>query len=146
MEKKKIRLEDLPKKDAFRAPDGYFDSLSSRLNDRIERSDVQSRVRILSIWKPLAIAASLIGILCVVWFGYRSAESSNAETLLTQVSIEDLQTYLGADDVEIEDVVMLADDELFVETDLLPDAVESLNNEQLENLYNEFETLKEDTL
>jgi hypothetical protein len=146
MEKKRIKIEELPKNDSLRAPDGYFDSMTSRLQGKLGEEKTSSS-HATSLWGPLAIAASVIGLLCVVWFSFRGMQDpANAETQLAQVAVEDLQAYLAIDELEIEDLAILADDEFFEEADLLPASVETLEDEQLEDLFTDFKTLKEDTL
>ncbi len=61
--KKRIRLEDIPNESPFRAPEGYFEDFTERLNRRIEEEagERQETVRPwIRIRAQLALAASII--------------------------------------------------------------------------------------
>jgi hypothetical protein len=147
MEKKFNNLEDLPKRDSLKAPDGYFSSLASRIDERLEaRKETKS---VFLMYRRLSIAASVAGILCVGWLGYKVAftPAKTAERLLAEIPVHDLQLYLSADDVEVEDLLAVATEDMLEPTqDRIDDVIESLDEGDINDLYNEFEIAKDDTL
>ncbi len=62
-EQKKYRLkEEGHKENPFKVPEGYFDTLSDRVMDRINREEPEKKVRIRQIIRPqLALAAAILG-------------------------------------------------------------------------------------
>ncbi len=146
---KKFRLDDHKKQDPFRAPEGYFDSLAARLAARIEGQRAEKTVRVFPLRTYLAIAASIIGMIAIAWFGYSTLQGSanSAEALLAQVSNDDLAAYISSDDLEIEDVVSFVEGDIMNESpESIEDALHSLDDETIDDLYNDFGISKDDTL
>jgi hypothetical protein len=147
MEKKFTSLEDLPKRDSLKAPEGYFSSLGSRIDERLE---ARKQTKVFSLtYRRLSIAAAVAGLLCVGWLGYKVAftPTQTSERLLAEISVDDLQSYLAADDIELEDLLAYTTEDLFEPTeDRIDDVIESLDQRDIDNLYDEFEIAKDDTL
>ena len=69
-------LSQLPKKDAFTAPEGYFDDLPSMIQDRvIAQSKTKSRV-LSPKWAFGSFG--LAAVLCLVFFLGQSSEDTNS--------------------------------------------------------------------
>lgn len=69
---KKIRLEDIPKKNPYRVPEGYFDSFNDRLRDKIQ-SEEEKPVRNLRFMlrSNLALAAAILAFALISYFSFR---------------------------------------------------------------------------
>ncbi|MCZ8355828.1 MAG: hypothetical protein O9340_13895 [Cyclobacteriaceae bacterium] len=89
------KLDSIPKKDFLQAPDGYFDSLSHRINKRLEKPEA----KVLWFHQPafrIAIASVVIAVFGWVWSQNNQVE--NAENLLASIETEDLIAYLAEEE------------------------------------------------
>jgi hypothetical protein len=155
---KKFKLDDHRKQDPFKAPETYFDSLADKLTARIESRSAEQTAKevqlktnpyMLAARAYLAVAASIVGIIVLSWFGYSTFQTSaeSADTLLAQVSTDDLAAYIFTDELEIEDVVSFAAGDIMDESpESIEDALHSLDDKAIDDLYNEFGISKDDTL
>ncbi|MGC1242989.1 MAG: hypothetical protein WA874_15475 [Chryseosolibacter sp.] len=112
-------LEDIPKKQIYRVPDGYFENLPSRIQTRIAHEQAGARKQPVFRYSlryalPLVIAAA-------VSFYYYNASKPDASSILATVETDDLITYIEESDVTTEDLLE------FVE----------FNNEDLDSIENE---------
>lgn len=94
---KRIKLEDLENKLPYREPEGYFEKLPSVVQSRIyERvSEKENSFSVSWSWKRTALlgaAASVVGIL--LWVTYPQRQHSLGEETLSQVSDDEIITYL----------------------------------------------------
>jgi hypothetical protein len=101
------RLEDIPKKQSFKVPNGYFDDLPTRIQARIQEAEKKSAWTWMPTpsfaWK-LALPVILIGIVSVVvWNNLSSAEDPFAK--LDSVPTEQLLAYLESDDITTEEII-----------------------------------------
>jgi hypothetical protein len=143
-EKKHRNLDDIPKKDIFKAPEGYFDSLQNRINERVSGHRPEgriigmpaSRVKYIS----LAIAAAIA--LLIVFLPARQTDpaSPSAAELISAISNEDALAFLKASDVEIDDLLGLSEPELWDEVivDAVPDTTTDISNTDAETLYEQY--------
>lgn len=105
MEKKRIRLEDLPKKEIFRTPDRYFDELPSIIQAKVVKPTPEPAFTFS--WTPrrtwLSLAsASLIALL--VWLTYPTRQESLGEDTLSQVNDQEIINYLKAQNINHLDI------------------------------------------
>lgn len=109
------RLEDIPKKNIFETPEGYFDELPGIIQSRIA---VKSRTTspFPSFGLALRYAVPLLVIAIALFFVFRSnAPLGNPDELLASVSTEELAYYLVESDFttdELLDLVELSDEEI----------------------------------
>lgn len=94
---KRIKLDDLERRSPFREPEGYFEKLPSviqaRIYDRV--TEKENSFSVSWSWKRTALlgaAASVVGIL--LWVTYPQKQLSLGEETLSQVSDEEIITYL----------------------------------------------------
>jgi len=112
------QLENIPKKEFFRVPDGYFDKLPSKIQARIETSKPDHafqpalRLALLCAIPLVLVAASLF-----FYFGHRP----DTESMLASVETADLIQYLQGSDMTTEEVLAIVD--------LSAEEVESFENE-----------------
>jgi hypothetical protein len=143
---KKINLESIPKKEVFNAPAGYFESLSTRIDSRIDVQSGDRKVRQFYSWRQIGytVAASL-SIFALVWFGTIRFETGTPEQILAGVPSSDLQAYLENEDLEVSDIIEHSGFELIddCETKItLPEVDDSA----LDILYEQYDITPEDTL
>jgi hypothetical protein len=112
------QLENIPKKEFFRVPDGYFDKLPAKIQARIETSKpdhgFQPALRLALLWAipPVLVAAALF-----FYFGPRP----DTESMLASVETADLIQYLQGADMTTEEVLTIVD--------LSAEELESFENE-----------------
>ncbi len=104
------KLDDIPKKNVFSTPDGYFDNLPGIIQARIAKKEkVHSPVGTFSMALRYAIPVLAIGI--VLFFVFRQTDemTSNPERLLAEVSAEELTNYLVDSDFSTEELLDMVD-------------------------------------
>lgn len=97
------RLEDIPKKDIFEAPEGYFDRLPSVIQSRVT-TESSSRWTLFAqpVWKyALSLAFLAAGL---YWFMLRPATKS-PEQMLASVDTASLIAYLNESDMSTEEIL-----------------------------------------
>lgn len=118
------RLEDIPKKNIFEAPEGYFDELPGIIQSRVADKRGASSP-ILSFGLVLRYAIPVVAIAFALFFVFRQNDPlGNPDELLASVSTEELTYYLVESDFttdELLDLVDLSDEEINALNDeLLP--------------------------
>lgn len=94
------KLEDIPKENFFRVPEGYFKYLSGKIHERTigaahssDRAGAGSGSR---LW--LAIPVMILAVAGIFWFSQDSPQA-DAEMLLASVDSETLMEYLSGHDL-----------------------------------------------
>jgi hypothetical protein len=124
------RLEDIPKKESFKVPDGYFDDLPMRIQARIQEAEKKT------VWLPnlsfalkFALPSILVGIVSVVlWNNLSKKEDAFAN--LDTVPTEQLLAYLEADEITTEEII----------------ANTEFSDSEINSLYQPHEELRDDEL
>ncbi len=115
------RLDDIPKKDFFQVPDGYFEKLPSDIQMRVapkRRSFVA--IRVLRYALPVVLIA-------VALFLYRSGTPTSAEEILASVDPLELIDYLQE--------TGMSTDEILEAVELTPEEVDALEKEVYVDTY-----------
>lgn len=100
-------LSQLPKKDAFTAPEGYFDDLSSKIQDRVI---AKSKSRVFSpAWAFGSLG--LASVLCLVIFLGQSPNETN-------VTKQEASAYVNENIEQEFDETLLAEELTSTESDL----------------------------
>lgn len=94
---KRIKLENLERTSPFKEPEGYFEKLPLAVQARIyERAtEKENSFSVSWSWKRTALlgaAASVVGVL--LWVTYPQKQLSLGEETLSQVSDDEIITYL----------------------------------------------------
>jgi hypothetical protein len=115
--KGQMKLEDINKENIYKVPDGYFENLPMKIQ---QRTSVASEGRTSLVPSKLwyAIPAMVLVIAGVLWFGQPEAQVVDAETLLASVETTELVSYLDEVDMTDADVLFIEGDEQ-VNTDSL---------------------------
>ncbi|MBL7871279.1 MAG: hypothetical protein JNM78_06695 [Cyclobacteriaceae bacterium] len=95
------KLEDIPKKNIFEVPEGYFEKLPGIIQARVTKPEpVAVRVWVISLKYALPlIAAMAVGIF---WFSNQSEKSFNEQ--LASIQTEQLIAYLNDADLQIDNL------------------------------------------
>lgn len=93
----KLNLETIGRREPYRVPAGYFDTLTDRVVARAEGARVARRRRIFAGISS-AVAAAAVVILLVVWpqsSPIEAPEHIDFEQYFANLSLEDQQEYLN---------------------------------------------------
>ncbi len=93
----KYKLDDIDKKETFKVPDGYFEDLPLKIQQRISTGQKKQR-RGIPVWS-LAMAASVIVILTFIFL--IPDNNSAAEDMLAEIPQDELIAYL--DQLELDE-------------------------------------------
>lgn len=96
------KLEDIPKKQLFEVPEGYFDRLPGLIQARVSRQEKQS------VGQPylrygLKYALPTFAIAVVTLFLWTGPTTQSAEEVLASISSEQLVAYLQETDLNADD-------------------------------------------
>jgi hypothetical protein len=113
-ERKRIRLSDLDRKHPFKVPEGYFDTLASKIQERVEGiPEVESvsvkplPTKVVSFpnwWRVSAVAASVALIVGLIWFTLPVRQGALGPDALSAVSDDAILDYLESQDLDYYDL------------------------------------------
>lgn len=99
------KLEDIPKKNIFEVPEGYFDRLPSVIQARVAQQASES------VWAPFlkfslryALPVVVLGAVAI-WFYGQPSGPQNAEDMLSSVDTSQLVAYLEDSDLTTDDLL-----------------------------------------
>lgn len=144
-DKKRIKLDSIPRRNFQQVPEGYFDQLPSMIHKRIE-TESKSKSRVITIgfnWQTAAIAAAITLVLVFSGIFKSFSPPASAEDILAEVSVEEILEYLDYSEITTNEIIAVLnvdenDIDDFIENDIL-----LLNNDEFESineldLYQEF--------
>ena len=138
-----MKLEDIKKKNIYTVPDKYFDQLPTRIQSRVnEKNPVSWLSWNWSLTYKLPAPAIAI-VLMVIYFGRTDHYSiQDTDTILAQVSTEDIIAYLEFTDITTDDIIEtvdFTDIELdFYEDGPIIQEFNEIDEEDMELLLNEY--------
>jgi hypothetical protein len=134
------RLEDIPKKQSFKVPDGYFEDLPMRIQARIETEKPKSVVSFSygKLALRYALPIILTGIVSVVVWNNYAAKTEDPLVTLENVAAEQLVAYLENDEISADDILENAS---FSNTmvDEMQQPYEGISDKELDELANEYD-------
>jgi hypothetical protein len=134
------RLEDIPKKQSFKVPDGYFEDLPMRIQARIETEKPKSVVSFSygKLALRYALPIILTGIVSVVVWNNYAAKTEDPLVALENVAAEQLVAYLENDEISADDILENAS---FSNTmvDEMQQPYEGISDKELDELANEYD-------
>lgn len=134
------RLEDIPKKQSFKVPDGYFEDLPMRIQARIEAEKPKPVVSFNygKLALRYALLAILIGIVSVVLWNNYATKTEDPLLALDNIPAEQLVAYLENDEVTADDILEHA---AFSNTmvDEMQTPYEGISDKVLDELANEYD-------
>jgi len=99
------KLEDIPKKDVFKVPEGYFENLPTIIQSRVAgRNKEKVFFPAFSLALRYALPVVVLGVIGYFWLGPK-AEQKSAESILATIETEDLVAYLNETDLTTEELL-----------------------------------------
>lgn len=142
-----INLEDLPKKQVYEVPDGYFDKLPSVIQAKaVDSKKSSSTVFNWSLaWRYAMPIVALV--LMVTYFTLRiKKQDIDVEAMIGDVPTEELVAYLTESDITTEELLSIIDiDELDVDG-MINENIELLNDNEWDELLDEYPDIEDDIL
>lgn len=133
------KLDDIPRKNIFEVPDGYFDKLPGIIQSRVASRDKQSRP-VFGFALRLAVPLMLVMFIAAVVWLYQPGTDVNPENILASVQTEDLVAYLSEADITTDElldyIVLDAEDALQIEGSVYEFQLDDYN---MEDILNEIE-------
>jgi len=99
------KLDDIPKKNIFEVPDGYFDRLPMKIQARAEITKETHSIPVWNLAVRYALPIVIVGFALVYFFKPRAHQT---EELLAEVSNEHLVAYLSETDINLNDLLEIA--------------------------------------
>ena len=97
------KLEDIPKKEVFDVPEGYFEKLSGMIQSRVSKPSAIAR----PIWVyglRYALPAVILLAVAIFWFD-RPADDRSPEGMLASIQTDELVAYLNDTDVTTDELL-----------------------------------------
>ena len=98
------KLEDIPKRDLFEAPEGYFDRLPGIIQARVAES-ARKPGWLPSLQGSLKYALPVLAIGIAAVFYLNKPEEQSAESLLASIDSAELVAYLEETDISADDLI-----------------------------------------
>jgi hypothetical protein len=98
------KLEDIPKKHAFEAPEGYFDRLPGLIQARLEK-EAPARVQQPYFRYAVQYALPVVLLLIISWFALKPSATPQAEDVLAGIATDDLMAYLEEADLSTDELL-----------------------------------------
>jgi hypothetical protein len=147
-QKPNIKLSDIPKRDPFQAPDGYFDDLQAKIDRRIADAPKAKVIHVnwRNIGYAVAAAVTLLVAVLVAVDGPSKSTPSAAE-MIAQLTAEDCLAYLTSTDIEIDEIIQGTDAEIWSDPVEAPmDSGSDLSDEDLDLLYERYGVTSDENL
>ena len=125
------KLEDIPKKDVFKVPDGYFEDLPGIIQARVAQPETDAAIRPVSshAWR-YALACTIFAVAGVFWLT-RDDNAQTPESILASIDTADLVAYLNNDDLTTEELLnqvsLDAEDADQIEEEVYGQGLEEMN-------------------
>lgn len=99
------KLEDIPKKQIFEVPDGYFEKLPGIIQSRVTQHREEKKWWLEYHYSlRLALPAIVLLVAGIFWFS-DSPKDVDAENMLASIQTEDLITYLNEGDLTTDELL-----------------------------------------
>ncbi len=99
------KLEDIPKKQVFDVPEGYFEKLPGIIQSRVATGSKETYTRpVFSYALRYALPVVVVFALVTFWFN-RDVEVTSAESILASIETEDLVAYLDNADLSTDELL-----------------------------------------
>ena len=97
------KLEDIPKKEIFTVPEGYFDKLPGIIQSRVATRE-KSAIPVFQMAFRYALPVLIIGV-AVFWFMKPGSDAKSAEGILAGIETTDLIAYLEETDLSTDELL-----------------------------------------
>ena len=134
------KLEDIPKKEIFNVPEGYFDKLPGVIQSRVAEDEKRTSSPVLRMALQYGLPSFAIVVIAVLLFFKPDTADHSAESILASIETPDLVAYLHETDMSTDELL----DEVLLDTqdaEQIEEAVYDLNlgDEDLENIADDFD-------
>ena len=137
-----MKLDDIKKKNIYTVPDNYFDQLPTRIQSRVNEKPVSSWSLNRSLIYKLAAPAFAVALLLFYFGPGNNNDSQDFETILAQVSNEDIIAYLSNTDITTQEIIEAIDfsnaELKFYEDGPVMQDMENIGEEDLNTLFDEY--------
>jgi hypothetical protein len=99
------KLDDIPKKNIFEVPDGYFDRLPMKIQARVEITKETHSIPVWNLALQYALPIVIVGFALVYYF---KPKPDQPEDLLASISNENLIAFLDESDISESDLLEIA--------------------------------------
>lgn len=145
---KKINIEELKRdKPVYKVPDGYFEGLTSKIQDRIKEEE---QVAPEKVWVPRLAWATpilIIAISIIYLMNVGGNQPESVEDMLASISNEELIEYLDMTDVPTDEILASVDgaflEEAFSEANGETDILNDINEEDLDGILDSYDLNEE---
>lgn len=134
------KLEDIPKKQAFEAPEGYFDALPGIIQSRVAKPESVSQ---RFSWKPVLLYAMPVLLVAIglIWYLNAGNGDSTTEQLLAAIETVDIEAYLDESEMTTEELLdHINYDQIQVDSLVFENPALDFSDADLDELLNELET------
>lgn len=98
------KLKDIPKKEVFKVPDGYFENLPSIIQSRVAGQEKEKAfLPRFSFALRYALPVVILAVIGYIWLG--SKEQQTTESILASIETEALVAYLNETDLTTEELL-----------------------------------------
>ncbi|QHT70466.1 hypothetical protein GXP67_29350 [Rhodocytophaga rosea] len=143
-EKRKIKLDDLEKKQVFSVPDSFFEELPGQISHKVEQGQRSLPLFELPVFRYGAALASICLIILIGYFMYKPSVTGEVqpEAILSQVSDQEIVLYLQQAEISQYELVETASEaNIVIEENALEEIeinrellLEETNSELIEEL------------
>jgi hypothetical protein len=99
------KLEDIPKKEIFTVPEGYFETLPGKIQARISSGRPVRETSFVFRYKLQYVLPVIVLLAAGVYWFSASNQPRDVDGLLATVQTEDLVAYLNDSDITTEDLL-----------------------------------------
>ena len=133
------KLEDIPKKNLFEVPQGYFEKLPAIIQSRVTGPSARSNPSFKFVLQ-FAVPAIVAIIVAIVFWVSRPTSDITAESMLASIQTEDLVAYLKESDLTTEELLDAVELDVEDANQIEEDVYEfQLDVFELENILNDIE-------
>jgi hypothetical protein len=99
------KLEDIPKKEVFNVPDGYFDKLPGVIQSRVAESEERTSRPVFRMALQYGLPSLAIVVIAVLLFFKPDTADHSAESILASIETPDLVAYLNETDISTDELL-----------------------------------------
>lgn len=134
------KLENIPKKNIYEVPEGYFDKLPGMIQARIEKENPRSHF--LFTWGTTlkyALPVVIIFVIGLIWFNQSDDKKGDFNSILATIETEDLVAYIGESDITTDELLDAALLDMQDAADIEDEVYGDVYDEDLDALIEEFD-------
>ena len=99
------KLDDIPKKNVFKVPDGYFEKLPGIIQSRVTKEPAENNFIFWSRSFRLTASAALVLVVAGLFWLNHDGNQSSTENLLATVETSELISYLNEYEISTDELL-----------------------------------------